>query len=120
MDRIGLTAYRNRVKDLIVYEFPTVQNVDRAHARWHHPRRRHRAGRGPTPAERGLADPTDDASGKLLTYRARRHATLDASGSLGAWDLGATLVASTSRYADPGNTQRLPGYARWMSMRNSA
>jgi vitamin B12 transporter len=112
MDRIGLTAYRNRVKDLIVYEFPTVQNVDRATLDGI------TLDGGTELAGLRLQlsldwqNPTDDTSGKLLTYRARRHATLDVSGSLGAWDLGATLLASSSRYTDPGNTQRLPGYAR--------
>jgi vitamin B12 transporter len=54
----------------------------------------------------------DDATGKLLNYRARRHGTLDMSKVLDRWELGATLVASGRRFADLANTFSLPGYAR--------
>ena len=111
-DSLGLTAYRNRVEDLIVYEYPTMQNVDRATLE------------GITldggtelagirmRASVDWQQPTDDATGNVLSYRARRHGTLDVAKALGRWELGTTLVASSSRYADAANTQRLPGYAR--------
>jgi vitamin B12 transporter len=110
--QLGLTAYRNRVEDLIVYVFPTMENVDRATlegvtldgtADWMGVR---------VQASVDWQQPTDDASGRLLPYRARRHGSVDLSKALGRWDLGATLVASADRYADAANTQRLPGYAR--------
>ncbi|MHB1074997.1 TonB-dependent receptor domain-containing protein [Thiobacillus sp.] len=109
---LGLTAYRNRVKDLIVYVYPTMENVDRATLD------------GITldggtdlagmriRASMDWQQPTNDATGKLLTYRARQHGTLDVSKALDRWELGATLVASGSRFADAANTQSLPGYAR--------
>jgi len=111
-DRLGLTAYRNRVEDLIVYVYPTMENVDRATlegltleggTEW--------AG-VQIQASLDWQNPTNDATGNLLNYRAQRHGTLDVTKSLGRWALGATLVASGSRYADAANTQHLPGYAR--------
>jgi vitamin B12 transporter len=111
-DRLGLTAYRNRVEDLIVYVFPTMENVDRATLQgitleggteW--------AG-AQIQASLDWQNPTDDATGKVLTYRAQQHGTLDVSRALGRWVLGATLVASGSRYTNAANTQHLAGYAR--------
>ena len=111
VDELGLTVYRNRVKDLIAYVFPTMENVNRA------------ALEGITldgstvlaglriRASMDWQQPTDDATGKLLTYRARRHGTLDVSKGLDRWELGATLVASGSRFTNAANTQSLAGYA---------
>lgn len=110
--RLGLTAYRNRVEDLIVYVFPTMENVDRATLE------------GVTldggtdiagvrvQASIDWQNPVNDATGNLLTYRARRHGSLDIAKTLGRWTFGATLVASSSRYTNAANTQDLPGYAR--------
>jgi vitamin B12 transporter len=116
VNRAGATVYRNRLSDLIVYvpSFPvsTMENVNRAtlegitldggtelagvHIR----------------ASMDWQQPVNDATGKLLNYRARRHGTLDVSKVLDRWELGATLVASGSRFADLANTLSLPGYAR--------
>jgi len=111
-DRLGLTAYRNRVEDLIVYVFPTMENVDRATLEGITLEGSTELGGVRVRASMDWQDPVNDATGKSLNYRARRHGTLDVSKSLGRWELGATLVASDSRYADAANTQRLPGYAR--------
>lgn len=113
-DSLGLTAYRNRVEDLIVYDWltATMQNVDRATLEGIT-----LAGATVLAGVRVRAGidwqhPVDDDTEKLLTYRARSHASLDLSKALGRWELGTTLVASSSRYVDAANTQSLPGYAR--------
>ncbi len=111
-NRFGLTAYRNRVRDLIVYDFPTMQNVDRATLKGITLDGGTELAGVRVRASLDWQQPTDDATDKVLVYRARRHGTLDASKSLGRWDLGATLVAASSRYTDAANTQSLPGYAR--------
>ncbi len=118
LNQASLTAYRNRVRDLIVYvpasfpAFSTMANVNRttlegvtlegatelAGLRIH--------------ASMDWLQATDDATGHFLNYRARRHGTLDVSKVLDRWTLGATLVASGSRFADLANTSSLPGYAR--------
>lgn len=112
----SVTGYRSRLSDLIVYvpSFPlsTMENVHRATlegitleggtelvgVRIH--------------ASMDWLQATDDETGKLLNYRARRHGTLDVSKVIDRWELGATLVASGSRFADLANTVSLPGYAR--------
>lgn len=112
--QLGLTAYRNRVEDLIVYDWltSTMQNVDRATLEGITLDGSSELAGVRMQASIDWQQPTDDDTGKLLTYRARRHGTLDVSKSLGRWELGTTLVASSSRYADAANTLRLPGYAR--------
>lgn len=110
--RLGLTAYRNRVEDLIVYVFPTMENVDRATLEGATlDGDTHIAGVR-VKASVDWQNPVDDATGRLLPYRARRHGSLDVAKTLGSWEFGATLVASSSRYTNAVNTQALPGYAR--------
>jgi vitamin B12 transporter len=53
----------------------------------------------------------DDETGKLLRRRANRHASLNASYNLGDWRFGAETIASSLRYNDAANTQKLAGYA---------
>lgn len=111
-DRLGLTAYRNRVEDLIVYVFPTMENVDRATLEGITLDGGTTLAGVRVQASVDWQQPVNDATGKLLTYRARRHGSLDLAKTLGRWALGATLVASSSRYTNAANTQHLPGYAR--------
>ncbi len=115
VNQAGVTVYRNRLEDLIAYVFAspisTMENVDRATLE------------GVTldgvtelaglriRASMDWQNPTDDATGLILPYRARQHGTLDVSKLLGRWELGATGVASARRYTDASNTQSLPGYA---------
>ncbi len=113
-DALGLTAYRNRVEDLIVYDWltSTMQNVDRATLEGVTLAGGTELAGVRVQASIDWQHPTDDATGNVLVYRARRHGTLDVSKTLGRWELGTTLVASSSRYIDAANAQSLPGYAR--------
>ncbi|MHB0972780.1 MAG: TonB-dependent receptor domain-containing protein [Thiobacillus sp.] len=111
-NQLGLTAYRNRVKDLIVYVYPTMENVNRATLEGITLEGGTELAGVRIRASMDWQQPTDDATGKLLSYRARQHGTLDVSKVLDRWELGATLVASGSRFADAANTRRLPGFAR--------
>lgn len=115
VNQAGVTVYRNRLEDLIAYVFAspisTMENVDRAtlegvtlHGATELAGLRIRA-------SMDWQNPTDDATGLILPYRARQHGTLDVSKLLGRWELGTTVVASASRYTDATNTQNLPGYA---------
>ncbi|MEW5967128.1 MAG: TonB-dependent receptor [Pseudomonadota bacterium] len=111
-DWLGLTAYRNRVEDLIVYVFPTMENVDRATLEGLTLDGGTQIAGMRVQASVDWQRTLNDATGNLLTYRARRHASLDVAKTLGRWELGATLVASSGRYTNAANTQDLPGYAR--------
>jgi vitamin B12 transporter len=109
---LSATAYRNRVKDLIVYVFPTMQNVNRATLEG-----LTLAGHTELAGLRFNAsydwqNAEDEATDKELTYRAQNYGTLDVSKILGNWDIGAALVASGKRYTNNANTSKLDGYAR--------
>ena len=112
----GIVAYRNRVRDLIVFECDAdfncaPQNVAAANLqgvtldmRWHHDATA-------VTASVDLQRPQDDASGLLLPRRARRHGALAVDHSLGPVRLRAELSASSARFDDAANTRRMGGYA---------
>ena len=108
-----VTAYDNRIEDLIAYVFPTVVNVNRARIRgvelageatWWNVR-----WRAAFTAQR----PRDEASGLRLQGRAERFGALTASRSWGPWTAGATLHASGERFDSPDENpaSRLAAYA---------
>jgi vitamin B12 transporter len=53
----------------------------------------------------------DDKTDSFLTRRANRHASLNASYNVGNWRFGAETIASSQRFNDVANTQKLAGYA---------
>jgi vitamin B12 transporter len=53
----------------------------------------------------------DDETDNLLTRRANRHASLTAGYNVGNWRFGAETIASSLRFNDAANTQKLAGYA---------
>lgn len=116
LNQASVTAYRNRVSELIVYvpTFPisTMANVNQATLEGITLAGATELAGVRIHASMDWLQATDDATGHLLNYRARRHGTLDVSKVLDRWTLGATVVASGSRFADLANTVSLPGYAR--------
>jgi vitamin B12 transporter len=108
-----LTAFDNRIDDLITYVFPTVLNVKRARirgaeasleatwlgARW----------RASVTAQR----PRDEDTGMRLQGRAERYGNLEASRSFGPWSAAVSVFAMGDRHdsttEDP--AKRLPSYA---------
>jgi vitamin B12 transporter len=58
-----------------------------------------------------LQDPTDEQTGSRLVRRATHYGTVRIARAFGRLALRAEVVASGDRYADPANTERLPGYA---------
>lgn len=108
----GLTAYRNRVEDLIAYVFPTMQNVNRATLEGLTLAGGTEIAGTRIEASLDWQNAEDRATGKLLPYRARRHGSLDMAHDFGALELGATLVASGPRFVNAANTRSLGGYAR--------
>lgn len=109
----SLTLYENRVRDLIAIDLTVFQpfNVNDARIQ------------GMTLAgsqrwdswlARGSIDvqsPRDDDTDNLLVRRANRHANFNLSRELGSWRIGGEMIASSMRYNDVANTQRLAGYA---------
>ncbi|MGE5143350.1 MAG: TonB-dependent receptor domain-containing protein [Acidobacteriota bacterium] len=114
--QVRLVAYRNRVRDLIVFQCDenfncAPQNIARAtlegvtfgwERSW---------GETDVKASVDLQRPEDDATGALLPRRARRHAALVLAHAFGPWRLGVEETASSARFDDPANTRRMGGYA---------
>lgn len=106
------TAYRNRVKDLIIYVFPTMQNVNRATLEGLTLAGHTELAGLRIKASYDWQNAEDEATGKTLTYRAQHYGTLDISKAWGNWEIGTALVASDKRYTNTTNTSKLDGYAR--------
>jgi vitamin B12 transporter len=112
----SVVGYRNRLDEMILFvcdaEFNCApQNVEHAtltgatltgSAAWRDTALR---------ASLDLASPEDDDTGNLLPRRARRHASIGATQRIGAWRLGAEVVASSVRYDDAANLRHMGGYA---------
>jgi vitamin B12 transporter len=110
------TAYRNQVKNLIVFQCDadfncapnnvakaTLTGVTlQAQGDWR------------TVSFKGSFDllrPEDDATGNQLPRRAREFGSAGALFPWDAWKFGAELVAASARYDDAANTRRMGGYA---------
>jgi len=111
---ISLTAYENRIRDLIALDFvnpPFIFNVNKARIQgvtlaattrlqaWH------------LKGSVDIQSPRDEESDNLLVRRANRHGSLNAGRNWGDWYFGGEIVASSARYNNAANTERLPGYA---------
>ena len=57
-----------------------------------------------------LQDPEDNSTGLQLQRRSKEHAALAVSRRTGAWDWGAELTASGTRFNDTANKIRMGGY----------
>ncbi|EMR13963.1 outer membrane vitamin B12 receptor BtuB [Methylophaga lonarensis MPL] len=106
----GLHAYQNKVRDLLVYQFPTTENVDEAKI---------------TGLEFDLATtlldwqiqfnasvlkPKDETTGNILPRRAQRMANLHLDRQFGNWLLGGSWKVTGHRFDDAANNTRLSGY----------
>ena len=112
----GLVAYRNRVRELIVFlcdaDFNcAAQNIADATLEGVTAELAGQVGEYSAKASIDLQRPTDDASGLLLPRRARRHAALSMMRDVGALHAGVELIASSARFDDAANTRRMGGYA---------
>ena len=58
-----------------------------------------------------IQSPEDANSHKLLPLRAERHGSVNLSRSFGDWRVGSELIASSERYNDATNLQKMSGYA---------
>jgi vitamin B12 transporter len=113
--RVGwrVTAYDNRIEDLITFVFPTVMNVNKARIRgveataettWWNIR-----WRASVTGQR----PENDITGARLQGRAEQFGSFSATRSWGAWTGGLTVHASGDRYDSPNEdpASKLGGYA---------
>jgi vitamin B12 transporter len=112
----GVVAYRNRVRDLIVFQCDASfncapQNVANATLEGVTLELGTRVADTDIAASVDLQRPEDDATGNLLPRRARRHGSMTVARSWNALRLGAEVIASSARFDDAANTRRMGGYA---------
>lgn len=115
VNQFGVTAFQNRVKDLITYDtsvFPTtMSNIAEARIRGVEFSGATELAGIKIKASFDWQNPQDRATGNVLAYRAQRHGTLDLSKTFGDLELGTQVIASGKRYTNAANTQSLSGYA---------
>lgn len=110
---LSLTVYENKIRDLIAVDLVLFQpfNVNDARIqgltlagsqRWNSWQLR---------GNIDVQSPRDDNTDALLVRRANRHASFNLSRGWGNWRFGGEMIASSMRYNDAQNTQRLAGYA---------
>ncbi|MFT4268850.1 MAG: TonB-dependent receptor [Xenophilus sp.] len=115
----SLTAYRNRVRNLISFDYDAT-GCDSSYGCYANVARAEYKG-VTLAASRGFGgvtlrgsldaqDPRDEDTGLLLPLRARVHGTVGADWRMAGWTLGAEIQASGPRWANSANTQRLGGY----------
>jgi len=111
-----IVAYRNRVRDLIVFQCDVSfncapQNIASATLEGVTLGWERSWGDTSLKASVDLQRPEDEATGALLPRRARRHGALLLSHAFGPWRVGVEETASSARFDDLANTRRMGGYA---------
>ena len=120
--RLGVTAYRNRVSNLINFGAPgpcvgmfgCYENAGRAVLQGVTLTGAHRVGAVNLSGSLDVQQPKDRQTGHLLARRAQRLLKLAADTRVAAgsldWTLGAEWQSASHRWDDAANTQRLGGY----------
>ncbi|HXX85483.1 MAG TPA: TonB-dependent receptor [Casimicrobiaceae bacterium] len=112
----GVVAYRNKVRDLIVFSCDAQfncapQNIASATLEGVTLELQALSGDTNVKASLDFERPYDDATGNLLPRRARSYGSLQVTHPFEALQLGVQVVALSARYEDPANTRRMGGYA---------
>ncbi len=112
----GVVAYKNRVRNLIVFECDASfncapQNVADATLEGVTLELQTVIRETTVKASVDFSRPYDDATGNLLPRRARRYGTLGVTQGFGPLQVGVQVTASSARYDDAANTRRMGGYA---------
>ena len=108
-----VTAFDNRIEDLIIYVAPTVLNVKRARIRGVELAAGGTAWGARWQAAVTAQRPRDEDTGSRLQGRAERFGSIDVSRAFGAWTAGLTVSASSDRFdsASEDPATRLGSYA---------
>jgi vitamin B12 transporter len=112
----GVVAYRNRVRDLIVFQCDALfncapQNVASAMLEGITFEFQGLFGETGVKASADFERPFDDATGNVLPRRARRYAAAEVTQAFGPLQLGVQLAAVSARFDDAANARRMDGYA---------
>lgn len=114
----SIVAYRNRVKNLIVFgaagpcrdEYGCYANAGRARYEGVTLSAQHTLGAVQLRASVDLQNHHDETTGRQLARRAKRHATLGADTRIAGWTVGSEVQAEGRRFDNAANTTVLGGY----------
>lgn len=116
--RLGVTAYRNRVTNLITFgaagpcgsTFGCYENAGKARLQGVTISGAHRLGSVNLGGSLDFQQPKNALTGKLLPRRAQRLLKLNADTRVAGWTLGAEWQLVSHRWDNAANTSRLAGY----------
>ena len=109
----SVNAFQNRIDDLIVYDFPTMKNLDKAQIKGIESSVSTQVAGLKVQGNLTLQQPenrTGTLNGKQLSYRPKQLASVDVDKSVGKWTVGATVRGESKRYTNAANTDILAGY----------
>jgi len=114
----SIVAYRNRVKNLIVFgaagpcrdEYGCYANAGRARYEGVTLSAQHTLGAVQLRASVDLQNHHDETTGRQLARRAKRHATLGADTRIAGWTVGSEVQAEGRRFDNAASTTVLGGY----------
>lgn len=106
----SVTAFRNKVSDLIVFGATMPLNIDDAELKGITMEGAWKLDAWTLRANTTLQSPEDEESGNLLPRRAREYGTFAVDRSFGDLQLTGEIVANGQRYNDPENEFRLAGH----------
>jgi vitamin B12 transporter len=108
----SLTLYDNRIRDLIMLDENWIpQNISKAHIQGLTLTGIHQLGHWNLHGSLDVQSPRDQDSNNLLVRRSNRHGSATISYQANGWQVSAESIATSARYNDSANKQRLPGYA---------
>ena len=108
----SLTIYENSIRNLIALDANFVpENINRARIQGATLAVAQRWNNWQLHGSVDILSPRDRNTDNLLVRRANRHAKLNLAYNWGDWRFGAETLASSARYNDSDNEQRLAGYA---------
>lgn len=109
----SISAYQNRIRDLIAYDAAAgmPNNINRARIRGITLAAAHTYGATQVHASADFMNARDDATHNLLPRRARQVYNLGVSHQVSNWNLGAEYQFVGKRYDDVANERRLGGYS---------
>ena len=108
----SLTLYENKIRNLITLDANFVpENVNEARIQGMTLAGSHVWNNWQLGGSVDVLSPRDRETDNLLVRRANRHASLYTNYTWGDWRFGAEASASSARYNDAANTQRLAGYS---------
>lgn len=106
----GFHLFNTSIRNLLVYQFPQIENVDRAKVSGVEFEATTQIAGWDFAVNATILDPRDDTTGNILPRRAKRLANVHIDKQWGAWSAGASLKLRGHSFDNASNSTRLGGY----------